>query len=567
MLRLLRAFAWMRWRVLVNSLERTAARDTLQRLSIAVEQVGPLLAAALFIPSAAALAALGGYAGYGVATSDGEPVLAFDLARFVLLAAVALSIAGPLLLPATERTNAVRLLLLPIPRSALYAAQAASALADPWILLGIPIALALPLGLAAGGAPAAAFVAAAAGLLLIVVLIGLSTLSSLLLHLLMRDRRRGELLALAFVVILPLVTILPGMLLEDDDRRGRPPRRAAPDTAEAVSSWAWRAGERAFELIPSELYRRAILRHRARDNDSGALAPLAVLVLAGLALHGLGLAASSRVLDSPATSGPRRAAGRFAGRILRVPGLSPGASIVAINQIRTATRTPRGRSILLSPMLIFVVILAVMQGTGGGAHLGFLRVASGLGLAAFAAAVCLLSLLPFAMNQFAIDRAGLTLQFLSPLSDRDILVGKAVGNGLIAGVPALVCIAGALALFPGGHPGLWLSVPLGFLAAYLTAAPLAAILSSVFPRAVDLNSVSSRSNAHGLAGFLGLLVVAGSSVPPALLVGAAAGVGRPAVAPLLLLGWCAVAFVLFRLLLPVAVRIFRERRENLALVA
>lgn len=565
MIRILRAFAWMRWRVLVNSLERTAARDTLQRLSLAVEQVGPLLAAALFIPSAATLSALAGYAGYALATSGDDVVLPFELLRFVLLAAVALSIVGPLLLPATERTNTVRLLLLPIPRATLYTAQAASALADPWILLAIPIALVLPLGLAAAGAVVAALVSAAGGLLLLGALVGLSTASALLLHLVMRDRRRGELLALAFVVMLPLVTILPGVLLESEDRRGRSVRRPAPGI-EVVPSWAWTTGQRAFGVLPSELYRQAVLRSRSGEH-ARALGRLALLTLTGLGLHALGLTASARVLDSPASSGRRRAAGRAAGRLFKVPGLSSGASIVALNQVRTALRTPRGRSILLSPLLIFAVVLVVMQATGGGAHLGFVRLASGLGLATFGTAVCLLSLLPFAMNQFAIDRAGLTLQFLSPLSDRDILVGKAVGNGLIAGVPALLCIAGAAALFPGGHPGLWLSIVPGFIAAYLTAAPAAAILSAMFPRTVDLNSVSSRSNAHGLAGFLGLLAIAGASVPPALLVTMAAGFGRRGLAPLLLLGWCALAFGLFRIQLPLASRILHERRENLALVA
>ena len=37
MLRILRAFAWLRWRMLINSLERTGARDMLERFSIAIE--------------------------------------------------------------------------------------------------------------------------------------------------------------------------------------------------------------------------------------------------------------------------------------------------------------------------------------------------------------------------------------------------------------------------------------------------------------------------------------------------------------------------------------------------
>ena len=62
MLRILRAFAWLRWRVLVNSLERTGARDTVERFSLAIEQLGPLIALALLIPSALGLAALSAFA-------------------------------------------------------------------------------------------------------------------------------------------------------------------------------------------------------------------------------------------------------------------------------------------------------------------------------------------------------------------------------------------------------------------------------------------------------------------------------------------------------------------------
>ena len=31
MLNILRAFAWLRWRMLINSLEKTGARDTVER--------------------------------------------------------------------------------------------------------------------------------------------------------------------------------------------------------------------------------------------------------------------------------------------------------------------------------------------------------------------------------------------------------------------------------------------------------------------------------------------------------------------------------------------------------
>ena len=564
MLRILRAFAWMRWRVLVNSLERTGARDTLERMSLAVEQIGPLLAAALLIPSALGLAALSGYAGYTFGSAPARVPVMFEVLRYLLLVAVALSIVGPIMLPAGERTNAVRLLLLPIPRPVLYVAQTASALTDPWNLLVVPMIVAFPVGLAIGGALASSLVAIGAGALLLVVLLGLSSLATLLLHLAMRDRRRGELLVLGLVVVLPLIAMLPTLMLAED-RRQRNQRQSEP-RAEVMPSWVREAAPRAFALLPSELFRHSVSLS-VQGRSESAIPPLFALAATALVLHGLGLAASGRMLDSPASSGHSRGSRSGSGQGLVLPGMSSGASAVAVNQLRLAFRTSRGRSTLVSPLLVFGVFALLMSHGGGVLDVGFIALQSGLGLATLGSAVCLLTILPFAMNQFAVDQAGLTLQFLSPLSDGDILVGKAAGNGLIAGVPSLICVLLALLMFPGGSPALWLSVPLGLLATYLVAAPAAAALSATFPRAVDLNSIGSRSNAHGLAGVLGMLAFLAASVPPVLLVIVTTTIlDRPAAAPVALLIWCAIALVLCRLLLSSVSRLFNRRRENLALV-
>lgn len=560
MLRILRAFAWMRWRILVNSLERTGARDTLQRLSLAVEQLGPLMAAALFIPSAISLAALGGYAGYALAISTGGRVLPVELLRFLLFGAVALSAVGPIMLPASERTNPVRLLLLPISRATLYVAQCASALTDPWILLAVPCLVAFPAGLAAGGAFGTATVAVVGGTVLLIVLVGLSSLATTLLHLLFRNRRRGELVALVFVIVLPLVGLLPG-LLDANERRDRLQARAG-ERQDAVTGWAVQTGRFALGLVPSELYRRSVLEGFERR---AAWPPLLALSTIGATLHALGFLAFRGMLDSPASTGSRRTGARLPGSPVKVPGLSPGASAVAANQLRLAFRTPRGRSILVSPLIVFGMF-ALLMSRGGDAGLGF-DFGGGLALATFSAATCVLAILPFAMNQFALDRSGLTLQLLAPLRDIDILIGKAVGNGLIVGLSGLVCVGLAFALVGGGHPALWLSIPLALASTYLLAAPAAAAVSAVLPRAVDLNSIGSRSNAHGLAGLVGVVIFGAASLPAILVMLLTTKlVDRPALAPAGLLVWCGLALLLCRLLLTPAARLFNQRRENLALV-
>ncbi len=61
-------------------------------------------------------------------------------------------------------------------------------------------------------------IALAAGALLILCLIGLSTVATLLLHLVVRDRRRGELLALLFIILVPAIALAAG----GPDRAVRP---------------------------------------------------------------------------------------------------------------------------------------------------------------------------------------------------------------------------------------------------------------------------------------------------------------------------------------------------------
>jgi hypothetical protein len=192
----------------------------------------------------------------------------------------------------------------------------------------------------------------------------------------------------------------------------------------------------------------------------------------------------------------------------------------------------------------------------------------GIGLAAFGSFISLLSILPLALNQFAIDGAGLTLAFLSPLDEREMLTGKAVANGMLAAAPAALCITVAFVLFPGGPLALWLSIPLALIATYLLAAPAAAAVSAIFPRAVDLNSIGRGSNAHGAAGLLGIAIFAVAGVPPAALILISTFLlDRPALAPILVGAWGVIAFVLCRVLFVVVRRIVTARRENLSLVA
>src|SRR5262249_59179276 len=119
-------------RVLVNSIERTGSRDTLERFSIATEKLGPIVALVLLIPSSIALLVVGIVTGFALAQSGSPLALAF--VRYFLLLVLFLTLLGPIVLPLRDSGGLVLYLLLPIRRVELYLRQIAPRLADPWLL-------------------------------------------------------------------------------------------------------------------------------------------------------------------------------------------------------------------------------------------------------------------------------------------------------------------------------------------------------------------------------------------------------------------------------------------------
>lgn len=569
MLNILRAFAWIRWRVLINSLEKSGARDTVERFSLAIEHIGPIILALVMIPTALAFAGVAGYTGYHLA-SGAQTLVAFEFLRYLLLAATALTIVGPILVPAADRTNPVRLLLLPIPPRALYVAQAAGAVADPWALMVMPILVALAVGLLAGGAAVAAAIALVAGLLLMVALLGMSALTTTLLHLLLRDRRRGELIALGFIVILPLMSFLPSIIGGAERRERRVAGDRAPEVvrrmerATRVPTWIEDAGTRALAFVPSEAYANSM--RRVRTDPGATLVPLAGLLAAAVGIHAIGLLLFQRVVANPGTTGAKRTASMRGVWERALPGASPATSAVALALARLTVRTPRGRAILLSPLLM-LAFFGFLVYRSGSFDFGPFGKAGALGLATFAAFVALMSSMPISMNQFAVDGAGLTMTLLSPLSTRQLLAGKAIGGALISLPPALLCVALAALVFRSGDPAMWAALAVSLPAVYIATAPALALFSMLFPRVVDMNSIGRGSNAHGLSGIVGILGFAIAGVPCVALTLLATQVfGRPWLAPALILLWSMGLFVIARLVFPLIERTFERRRENLAML-
>lgn len=557
MRRILLAFLWMRWRVLVNSLERTGARDTLERFSVATEKLGPIIALVLLIPSSLTLFVLGLAAGFGVGTG-GWPI-AIELIRYVLLVALGLTLIGPLILPTRDTGSVIRLLLLPIPRAMLYLGQMFGAIGDPWILLTVPLLLGVAIGMAIGLQFVAALVALVAGAVFVLFLVALTSFSSSAVHLLLRDRRRGEIVMFIFVLIIPIVAMMPQFLIRPERQNNRRLTRA--ERAALPPSRAATVMTSVAPYVPSELYRRSTLN--AVSSPVQSVPPLAILALGTFALQAAGFAVYKRVIDMPLTLGTRRAGALGGLWNQRLPGVSPATSAIALTQLRLALRTPRGRATIASPLLMPMILAAVTS--RGGRVIPGVNADSGIGLAVFGVVIAILALLPLAMNQFAIDKAGFTRQMLLPLNVRELLFGKAIGNAMIAMIPGIFCLAIPAVMFPLGRLGYWPALLLAALATYSLMAPAAALFSALFPKTVDLNSIGNASNAHQAAGLLGMLAFAAAAAPPALLwVGAAQMLHRPELVPVVLGAWCLIAITAsYFLFIPVA-RFVESRRESLA---
>ena len=257
-----------------------------------------------------------------------------------------------------------------------------------------------------------------------------------------------------------------------------------------------------LKLLPTELYLATMVT--PGGNRLRALGALAGLLGLALVVQAASWAVFLRLLAGPSGSHARVAHGGAAWG--RLPGLSDGASAVARAQLRLHTRTPRGRIGLIMPLLITGVFATptLLGRRGSPFHLS--SVPPGAVLGVLAAAFSLLSIGPIALNQFSSAGGGLVLEMLSPLADRDLIVGKAAGLTAAAMGRRSRASCVLAVLFPGTPPGLALAPPLAAAAACLAAAPVWALLSAIFPRKADLNSISRSGNPHGLATLLGTFV-------------------------------------------------------------
>lgn len=313
------------------------------------------------------------------------------------------------------------------------------------------------------------------------------------------------------------------------------------------------------KALPSEMYGRAL----SAQTPGAGLAWVTGLWGQALLVYLLSGLIHRRLLYASEGQARRRANATLI-TLPRVPVLSAAASAVAVVQYRTGLKSVRGRLAVLLPGPMIGLLALVLARAPEEAP--WIAAIPSYGHLVFGASLifAIYALQPFLMNQFASDRAGLTLQMLLPVSVRELVWGKTVGMfGLFIAAAMLSLLVTVLAT-GGGNPLLWLSVVFGGAATFFTLTPVAAVMSAVFPVASDLSKTGSGGNPHGAAMLVGTFLVLIAAAPPGLIL-----LLGPRISDVATLGasiaWAAIVAAVVFPLLSLASATVTARSENMYL--
>jgi len=567
----LRALVWLRWRLLKNSTSGARKRDSLEQVSRALALVVPLLILVMSLGTFVAVSIVGFVGGRMMATGVLELASGLLVLRLLLglmmFAIVSLAVISP---AQSTLSRYTRLLLLPIPRRLLHLVEVLSSLGDPWVAVVFAGLTAFALGLLAGGRPVATIGALVAGGLTLAVVVCAASLVGFLVAWLMRDRRRGELFTLVFVMAFSLLTFIPALLSgtvnDGDTRSTRDASRISREIHQINVDEFDRHLPAWTQYLPSEVYGRTIanvLASRRADVFSGfgILAIEAVLLfLASGRVH-------RQMLGSLEGDQSRRRSAEIGLGPKPLPWLSTGESAVALAMMRGALRTVRGRLTILLPGPMLALLVAVFNRlpqetwTVAAASRGYLLFGGSIVFTFYA-------MHAISMNLFGSDRAGLTLQLLSPVTDRELAWGKVVGFAGVVAAGIAVCLVASVAVAHAGPLPYWIAVCLGALATFFLISPVAIWFSAIFPVASDLSKTGAAGNPHPFPMVVGTLCTVLFVFPTIVSLALAEfWFKSPAMAPLLAGLWALIAAGIGLPMVNVASRSITARRENLAMVA
>ena len=564
-LRSLRAIMWLRWRILKNSITGSKKRDALEQVSRSMALVVPIAVASLSIGTFIAVSAIGFLSGRAIGNGLLDRAMGLFFLRILLalgiFAIIALAVSSP-----TQSTTSryTRLLLLPIRRRVLHWVEVASSMADPWLAIIAAGLFSFSIGLFAGGRTAAALAGIAATIGTVAFLVCAGSLAGFLVAWLMRSRRRGELFTLIFVIAFTLVSFIPAFASKSFERRGQPVqpgrhRQFIPEEFDKrLPIWT--------KFLPSELH-VGIIDAGFNRQPGRVVGGVALLLVQAAILFDLSARVHRRMLNSLEGDSGRKRTTEIKGPSPKIPLLSPGASAVAWAQFRGALRTVRGRlTVLLPGPMLGILTLAFRNvptetWAAEAADQGYL-------LLGVSIVFTLYSLHAVSMNFFGSDRAGLTMQLLAPISDRDLAWGKIAGYGMIVGLGTVICLATSLSVARSGPPAYWIATLLGGAATFFLLSPLAIWFSALFPVQSDLSKTGAGGNPHPLPMIVGTVCTAAFVMPAAALVMAAEFYFQSELSAIgLMAAWLVFCVGIAIPLINLAAKSIAMRRENLALVA
>lgn len=573
-LRVVRAFLWMRAKVFMHAFRPGSGRDTLEQTSRALSKLLPIIVLVLLLPTGVLLAILAFVGGQMMGDQENAFIgVAMVVGRAGLMLITIAVILGPLVRSARGASSGLmRLLLLPVRRRTLHLSEVLSGFADPWLALIVAPLILLAVGIGVGGAPLAALWSLAAAVAVLAVLALIASSCGFLMALVFRNRRRAEWVTLVTMSLLGasgLLIAVGGQKVEDRQERRAAARRARQAEVEGDRNISQRLDEALpawTGAMPTELYFGTVSRSLDRPAWDAAL-PLGGLLLWGGALYLISVSSYRRLLESPENSGGRRGK-RSVPRVSRIIGFGPDVSAVALTQLRSGLRTVRGKmSVYTNFIMLGLSYLLVFHSLGIREVNLPSGVSPGMAIAMAGYLLSQLSLQPILFNQFAIDKAGLSLLWLAPISTRALTRGKLLANALLIGLSTLLCLLVGVALDPHGHPLLWLTLLPVWLSSYLILGPLATWLSAVLPKTADLNRMGRPGNPHGVAGFVGVVLTPLVSLPALGLAALGLVIFGPFAALAASLVWTAMAGLISIPLQRAAEAAVARRAENLLLVA
>ena len=493
---------WLKWRLLRNSLRSSKA---------VVNRVASILGMLIALFLALIVAAILGFAAYGLsqpdafgnafrrtATSDVSASASAEFIFFSMFGLIYLMWATvPLSIGGSKQFDAGKLLMYPITLRKLFAVDFLSELTTLHSVFAIPAVIAICLGVAFGtghtiAAPLVALPAIFFGVALS------KWLSTTIGSLLRRKRARGETIIALIGAVAGLSAAALGQI--------------APilfKHAESFQSLRWTPpGAAAYLLV-------------GPPHDTAGYA----LAFVTLSAYGVALIIATYWIARRAALGMEGRRRQKAAVVTetttgysgwQLPLFSAELSAVVEKEVRYAMRNAQVRMMALMPLILLVVRVVNAQRWGAAARTApagsFLVYGSGL-LATGGVLYVFLILAGLSCNHFAFEEGGMRTLILSPIDRRKVLLGKNIAITLLALIFATILLTLNAIVFRDLDAPKLLFIGLSFVSFAALSAMMGNWLSIRFPKRMRFGK---RLNVSGVAGLLLIPMVIVLGTPPVL---------------------------------------------------